>query len=230
MKRIPGLQYDSPYTFSTKQKLALAVLPPVLAFSLMALVATCRKEERGTVPWEVLLERHSRVIMAFWHESTGLAACRYPHKGWHSLTSYSYDGEFAARVVRWFGSRAVRGSSSRGGSEALASMAAALEHVPVLGFTIDGPRGPRRVAKPGVAILAARTRTPIVPHAFAVGPAWHLHSWDHFPIPKPFARIVHACGPPIPPPADESPEAIEATRLAVETELNRLHASIESPR
>ena len=92
---------------------------------------------------------------------------------------------------------------------------------------MDGPVGPRRVAKPGIAILAARTGLPIIPHAFTARPVWRLNSWDKFPIPKPLAKIRSAYGLPIPPPPDDSPEAVEATRLQVETELNRLHEEIE---
>ncbi len=228
MSRIPGVQYTSPYAFSPSQRLALAALPPVVALALRGLAATCRKDWRDRQCLDETLSKHGRAIIAFWHESMGLAACRFPNTGWHTLTSYSYDGEFAARVVRWFGLEAARGSSSKGGSEALASLAVAIEKVSVVGFTLDGPRGPRRVAKPGIAILAARTRAPIVPYAYTVTPAWRLRSWDRFPVPKPFGRIVQACGPAIPPPADESPEAIEATRLEVETSLNAVHARIEA--
>ena len=130
--------------------------------------------------------------------------------------------------VLGLGILSVRGSSSRGGSEALRDLAIALDHVPVVGLTVDGPRGPRRVAKPGVAILAARTGAPIIPHAFAVRPAWRLRSWDRFSIAKPFAHVVSVYGPAIPPPANASPAAIEETRLEVETSLNQLHQQIEA--
>jgi hypothetical protein len=173
------------------------------------------------------LETEGRAIVAIWHESMGLAACHYRNTGFHTLTSYSFDGEFGARVVKRFGLSAVRGSSSKGGSDAVANLAEALNHVQAVGFTLDGPRGPRRVAKPGVAILSARTRTPIIPHAFAVYPAWRLRSWDQFPIPKPFGRIISAYGPPIPPPRDRSPDAVEEVRLAAERALNGLHEEIE---
>ena len=227
-QRIPGLLYTSPYVFSIRQRLNLCLLPLGAALGLKALIGACRIDVRGIDHWNQVLEAHGRVIVAIWHESMGLAAAHYRNTGFHTLTSYSFDGEFAARVVKRFGLLALRGSSSRGGSDALDNMAEALHHVQAVGFTLDGPRGPRRVAKPGIAILAARTATPIIPHAFAVHPAWRLHSWDRFPIPKPFARIISAYGPAIPPPESNSPDAAEVTRRCVEETLNRLHDEIES--
>jgi hypothetical protein len=96
-----------------------------------------------------------------------------------------------------------------------------------IGFTLDGPRGPRRAAKSGVAILAARTQVPILPNAFAASAAWRLRSWDRFVVPKPFSRILCAYGPPIAPPADESAESIEAKRLEVEAALNTLQTELD---
>jgi lysophospholipid acyltransferase (LPLAT)-like uncharacterized protein len=99
--------------------------------------------------------------------------------------------------------------------------------VPAVGFTLDGPRGPRRVAKPGMSILSARVRAPVVPLAYAVSRAWRLHTWDRLAVPKPFARILCALGPPIAPPADATPEAVEPHRERVERELNALHQVLE---
>ena len=102
-----------------------------------------------------------------------------------------------------------------------------LGKVPAVGLTLDGPRGPRRVAKAGIAILAARTQTPLVPVAAALDRAWRLRSWDRFMIPKPFARVIYAFAEPIAPPAEDTPEAVEAVRLQVELALNALHDEIE---
>jgi len=225
---LPGLVYTSPTKFSVAQRLRIFLVSWLAAFLLKALFRTCRWEIRNPLEGqEVYTERRGRVILAFWHESMAMAAFRCRNTGWHTLTSYSFDGELAARVVRRFGLRAVRGSSSRGGFEALAQLEKATRYVSV-GFTLDGPRGPRRQAKGGVAMLAAQTGTPIVPFALAASPCRRLRSWDRFPIPRPFARIICAYGAPIPPPLDGSREAVEATRAQVERELNQLHAVIEA--
>lgn len=227
MNEIPGVCYVSPYTFSVRQRFALAVAPPLVTASMKALSWSAHWDIRGLEHWNAVQAEQGRAIVAFWHESLGLAAWYHRGSGGHTLTSFSYDGEMAARVVRRYGMLAIRGSSSRGGSDALKSFQIAFPHLTRIGFTLDGPRGPRRVAKAGIAVLAARLNASVLPQAYAVSPAWRLHSWDRFPIPKPFARVTAAYGQPLPPPEDDSPEAIEAMRLRVEGALNRLHEEIE---
>lgn len=211
---------------SLRQRATLALAPPVAAALYKTLCASCRMEVRGKEHLDAVIRAHGRIIVAFWHEVLGLAAWYYRNSGYTTLTSQSFDGELAARVVRRFGFDVARGSSTRGGFEALGELRKALRKPPGLGFTVDGPKGPRRVVKPGVIILSLLTRIPITTTAFAVQPAWRLNSWDRFVIPKPFGRLTVAFGEPVPPPADRSPEAIEATRLKVEQTLHNLHASL----
>lgn len=223
-------QNDAPLRrpFTVTQRLQLATLPILLADTFYLLYRTCSVETRGREYHDEALRSHGRCHVVIWHESMAMAGCRNRGTDYLTLTSYSYDGEFAARVIKRWRIHAARGSSSRGGSEALKELVAAARTVPVTGFTLDGPKGPRRVSKPGIGVLAARTQLPIVPNAYAVSSAWRMNSWDRFPIQKPFSRIICAYAPPIPPPCDESPEAVEATRLAVETSLNKLHDEIEA--
>jgi hypothetical protein len=158
-----------------------------------------------------------------------MAVCHFRNTGYHTLASYAFDAELGMRVLRRLGIPSVRGSSSRGGSEALHGLELALQHG-VVGWTIDGPKGPRRVAKPGVAILAARAQAPVIPLALHASACWRFNSWDRLGIPKPFCRISIAYGDAIPPPPDETPEAIEETRTRVERELNALHEMLEAPK
>jgi hypothetical protein len=206
----------------------LTLFPPLISTTYKALCRSCRLEVVGAKHRERVLAAHGKALMAFWHETCALAAYYYRGSGAHTLTSYSYDGELAARVVRGFGLEAVRGSSSRGGLKALVHLARAFEHVDQVGFTLDGPRGPRREAKAGIAILAAKTGVPVVPNAYAVEKEWRMNSWDRFIVPKPFGRIVVAFGAPIEPPSEISEAAVEKTRLEVEEALNRLHEEIEN--
>ena len=225
--KYPGLQYTSPKRFTFRQRLMLFFLPPLIAFLLKAIFRTCRFEVRREEYLNGVLEKHGAFICPFWHECLHLVVWKHGNTNAHTLTSYSFDGELAARVVTRIGNEAIRGSSSRGGAEALDSLEKALHLCKRVGFTADGPRGPRRVAKPGIAILSARTNTPIVPNAYAISRSYRLRSWDHFPVLLPFSRVICAFAPPIAPPADQSPEAIESTRLEVERSLNALHREIE---
>ncbi|MCL4217465.1 MAG: DUF374 domain-containing protein [Candidatus Hydrogenedentes bacterium] len=191
-------------------------------------------EQRNVVYWNEANASGQCVLLAFWHEVLGVAAFTYRDTGFHTLTSYSFDGELAARIVNHFGLHALRGSSSRGGLRALVELQKAIKHVPAIGLTLDGPKGPPREAKPGVGILAARTKAPIIPVAFAATPCWRMRSWDRLIVPKPFGRIICAYGPPIfPDPDDDSPAAIELLRSQTESTLCTLHEELDrefSPR
>ncbi len=225
---IPGVEYRSPKVFTSKQRLTLAIAPRVCAIGIRAIGLSLRTEMRHADRFQRALESNGHVIIAFWHETIAMAIWRYRRTGYHTMTSFSYDGELAARGVRQFGLRAVRGSTSEGGGSALRELEKAIAHIEGIGITPDGPHGPRRVAQAGAAILAARTQTPIIPHAVAAVPAWRLRSWDRFMVPKPFSKVVHDYGNPILPPSDESRETIEATRAELERALNTLHENLEN--
>lgn len=222
-----GLIYNSPLSFSLPQRLALACVPPLVANVYRLLYLSCRRESRAPEALTNALNCSGRVILAFWHEVLGLAACRFRNIGYHTLTSYSFDGEFATRVANSLGIEAVRGSSSRGGLHAIHQLLVALEAGEVLTLTVDGPKGPRRTAKPGAALMAVRSGVPIVPVAFAARPAWRLRSWDKMVIPKPFGRILCSFGQPLYPPRDWSRDAVETLRMQLEQALNAMHAELE---
>ena len=64
-------------------------------------------------------------------------------------------------------------------------------------FTLDGPRGPARVAQPGAVWLAGATGHPILPFHIEADRFWAVNSWDRTQIPKPFATVALAIGEPI---------------------------------
>ena len=100
-------------------------------------------------------------IWCFWHRAVIPATYRFRNKGLAVMTSRSFDGEYIARIIQKLGFTAVRGSSSRGAVGALIGMRQQLEQGHGVVFTIDGPRGPRYVAKPGPVLLAKKTGVPI---------------------------------------------------------------------
>lgn len=213
------------YTF--RQRLILALVPWLAATFVRLLLATCRKEVRGVEHFNRLRDENRLALAGFWHETIGLIAGFHWGKGFCTLTSQSFDGELAARLVMHLGSEAVRGSSSQGSVEALKNMQAVIAESKVMAYTLDGPKGPRRVAKSGIGYLAAATQYPILPVACAARKAWRLNSWDRFIVPRPFTRIICAYGAPIEARESASAESWRATAAQVTEELNRLHAEIE---
>lgn len=218
----------SPKRFTFGQRVQLAILPWLMAKSYLLLHRSCTLEMRGESYYKNTLRTHGRCLVGIWHDSMLMACCHNRNRGYVGLSSLSFDGEFAARVLGHWHIHAARGSSSRGGREALAALTEAAKTIPVSGFTLDGPKGPPRVAKPGIGVLAARTQLPVVPNAFVACNAWRLHTWDRLVVQKPFSRIICAYAPPVPPPPDDSPEEVEKTRLAVEQRLNALYADLEA--
>jgi len=226
--KLPGITYDSNQRFSASQRIQLFLFPPLMAAIMRLLFCTIRLEIRGADNVDSVIARHGHTLMAIWHESSPMACWFARGRNYHTLTSHSFDGELAARILHHFRIEAVRGSSSRGGAEGLRQLQLATQVVAWVGFTLDGPRGPRRVAKAGIGVLAARTRLPVVPLAIVPLRCIRLNSWDHLPIPLPFSRIICALGEPVPPPPSESAEDVELTRLAVEQSLNRLQEQVEA--
>ncbi len=198
----------------------------------------------ATSRWEHLNEAAPRAfwdegkpfIVAFWHGR--MLMIRY---GWRSgqavsiLISRHGDGEIIARIMEKIGIGAVRGSSAsqhkkrkdRGGSAAIRAMASAIEEGQCIGFTPDGPKGPRMKAKDGVVALARLTGVPIIAGAYGVRPRKVLNSWDAFVLAWPFSRGVFAWGEPIYVPHDADDEALEQKRLEVEDAINRITAEVD---
>lgn len=191
----------------------LELLAPLL---LRVLALTWRVERTGELGRELLASDRPWIV-AMWH---GRMLCLMPmrlHKGRgiHVLVSPSDDGSLAAKALRSFRFRAIRGSLSRGGASALRTMRELMAGGGQLVVTPDGPRGPRHSMNVGTAWLARETGSPILPVGVAVDRAWRLRSWDRFTIPKPFARLVVVYGDPI----AIAPDADDASLESIATEL-----------
>jgi lysophospholipid acyltransferase (LPLAT)-like uncharacterized protein len=140
------------------------------------------------------------------------------------MISLSRDGDWIAPVVKWLGLRPVRGSSTRGGRQALAAMVQDLAQNQAALHIIDGPQGPKAVVKAGLVRLAQLSKGVIVPIYISVDRAWVTNSWDRFLIPKPFSRVLVRFGEPIKVPEQMDPEVFEVLRLEVEKKMIDGHA------
>jgi lysophospholipid acyltransferase (LPLAT)-like uncharacterized protein len=134
------------------------------------------------------------------------------------IISENFDGEWIARIVRRLGYGTARGSSSRGARKALLQLVREAKAHPTA-FTVDGPRGPARVAQPGAVWLSQATGHPVVPFHAEASSSWELGSWDRTQIPKPFATVAFVIGEPFVVSREAGPDAIEAARIRLEREL-----------
>ena len=206
--------------------LALAAGPALGAIALRVLAGTLRvrREEAAVAP---LWAARAPLIYAMWHGRLLLLPYLYGHRGAHVLTSRSRDGELVARWIRRFGLVPVRGSSSRGGADAVRLLARAIQAGREVVVVPDGPRGPREVLKPGVIALARLSGAPIVPTAVGASREWRLRSWDEFRIPRPFARCVVRFGEPIRVSRAADRARDEAARKEVEAALRGLSWQVD---
>ncbi len=130
------------------------------------------------------------LILAFWHSCIFPAIYAWRNLQIRVMSSDSFDGEYTGRIIRKFGFVKVRGSSSKGAVRALLGMRRVIEEGASVAFTIDGPRGPRYVAKPGPVVLARATGAPMVAFHIALAKPWVLNTWDKSMIPRPFSRAL----------------------------------------
>ena len=182
-------------------------LPPVGAALLWGIAATMRPETRGHEEVDAFYRSGGHIILAFWHGRLLLMP-------------------YVAPKTR-FGHQAVRGSSTRGGAGALRALIKLGRAGKDLVVTPDGPKGPRQVAKLGVVQLAKATGLPIVPLAFACSTRQIFSSWDQFMVPYPFSRGLFLYGKPMFVAREGDGPALEADRLMLEMELNRLTKEAE---
>jgi len=95
-------------------------------------------------------------------------------------------------------------------------------------FTIDGPRGPIYVAKPGPVLLAKKSGHGIVCFYVAVERAWVLKSWDRMMIPKPFSRVAAWGTPTLYIPAQATDEQMAAFHQQMQAMLDRCRERAEA--
>ncbi len=187
-----------PNAFTFKQRLLLAIVPPIAYIAICLLGITLRFEDICEPGATTAYHTPPPLIYAIWHRCMLAAAWRFRQGGIRILVSHSFDGELITRTVKPLGIIAVRGSSSRDGAVGLRNLQRAYLDGNYCVITADGPRGPAQVAKPGIAQLAQLVKAPV--GAVYVHPhrAWTLRSWDRFLIPKPFSRVTVGWAAPAP--------------------------------
>jgi len=161
-------------------------------------------------------------ILVLWHNRIFSCAYLWRKSGYVILVSQSFDGEYIARFAQRLGYGAVRGSSTRGGARALAKLIGLMREGIRAVFTVDGPRGPRYVAKTGACLLAKKTQNPIYPVLVEAREFWEINSWDKLQIPKPFTRAKVFIGQPIRVSPDADETELENKRLETQKVLDEL--------
>jgi lysophospholipid acyltransferase (LPLAT)-like uncharacterized protein len=173
---------------------------------------------------------YGRLIAAVWHQRF-LPALAYVTKFRRFepaiMISQSKDGELTARFADRLGLVPVRGSSTRGGTAALASITEALKKYHAAIHIVDGPTGPKGIVKPGLISMAQVSGAVILPVIVSAKKVWIVNSWDRFMIPKPFSEVTIEWGRPFPVPRDLDPAGYEELRRQIEQSLSEGYAEAD---
>jgi lysophospholipid acyltransferase (LPLAT)-like uncharacterized protein len=218
--RLPDLPWS--------RRIQVPVIAALVYSVIRVLGPTLRFEVLGWQNAEKVHASGKRCIWAFWHRII------LPIVWWHRdhgvvvMNTTAFDGQWTRKVIEWLGFGTAQGSSSRGGLRGLAVMARRLEEGLDCAFTIDGPRGPRYVAKPGPVMLARKTGCPILVFHIGVNRGKTFErTWDHFLLPMLFARAVILFAPPIWVPPNATAEVLEAKHQEMQKELERVREIAE---
>ncbi len=128
-------------------------------------------------------------MYAFWHEYILIPVAFFGHCKIATITSKHHDAEIVTHLSRHMGFTIFRGSTNRGGTEALRHLLSVGKAGFHLTMMPDGPRGPRRQMSLGTIYAASKSGFPIMAAGMGISSAWRVNSWDRFAIPKPFARV-----------------------------------------
>ena len=202
-----------------KAKAIAAVAAPLIGI----LCRTLTWKVEGAEHYDRVIAAGQRPIMAFWHGRILPATYYFRNRDIVVITSQNFDGEWIARIIRRFGYGTARGSTSRGGARALVQMRRDLAAGRPVAFTVDGPRGPARVAQPGAVFLAGATGQPILPFHIEANRDWTMGSWDRTSVPKPFSEVAVVIGEPMFVTGTD-----EAVVEGARTELERALESLET--
>jgi len=205
---------ESPFSLRQRFQLWAIRWAGVLAVRLVGMTLRYSLSVEGGGPERIYTRP---AVFSFWHRCIFPCAFFFRHMQIGVMISRSFDGESIARIIERFGFKPVRGSSSRGAVRGLLGMRRELEQGLAVAFTIDGPRGPRYVAKPGPVLLAKATGAPMIAFYVALENPWILNSWDAFMVPKPFSRALVRMG-----------RVMQVPANADEAQMNELHRDLQA--
>jgi lysophospholipid acyltransferase (LPLAT)-like uncharacterized protein len=183
---------------------------------------TMRWQSVGDQHYKAILDSGHRAIFAFWHGRIFPSTFFWRNRGIVVMTSQNLDGEGIAQCIQRLGYGVARGSSSKGGMRALAQLARDIRNGKDAAFTIDGPRGPRYIAKQGPVLLGFKTGAAVFCFHISMKHKIQLKSWDQFQIPLPFTKAIVLQAEPIWIPPESSEEYLRELHARMQKTLDDL--------
>jgi len=207
-----------------KRLLNFKIIPFIGLVTVRIISATYRIKMINPEIEKNVFKRGQIPIYASWHQrffpGITLFARRNPIS---IMISRSRDGELISRIAHVLGWYPVRGSSSKGGSQALRKIKKLIQKGYKVGHIVDGPRGPLGMVKPGLLLIAQATGMPIIPVIVSAEKKWVFKSWDRFMLPKPFSRVIIRFSDEMCIPRKLSPSDFEEKRAQIENTFKKLY-------
>jgi lysophospholipid acyltransferase (LPLAT)-like uncharacterized protein len=206
--------------FTLKQRIALWLITWSVYLIVRAIGPTLHfaisREEGAPEP-----DDPGPFVYSFWHSCMLPAMYLYRDLKVRVMSSDSFDGEYTGRIIRKFGFVKVRGSSSRGAVRGLIGMKREIDRGGTAAFTIDGPRGPKHVVKPGPIVLSKMTGAPMMAFHIALDRPWTLKTWDALMIPRPFSKALIRVSAKMPVPPDAKDAEVDRWQAELQAALDR---------
>jgi len=218
----PAKSEPADSTFTRSQRLKARIIGWAGYFAISLIGKTLRWRSEGDSHLEEIYKSGHRAIFAFWHGRIFPATYYFRNRGIVVMTSMNRDGEAIAQCIQRLGYGVARGSSSRGGFRALTQLVQEIQNGKDAGFTVDGPRGPRYVAKQGPVLLAFKTGAAIFCFHVSMERCIQLKSWDGFQIPIPFTKAILLTAPPLWVPNDANEDQLRALHETMQKVLDEL--------
>jgi lysophospholipid acyltransferase (LPLAT)-like uncharacterized protein len=210
--------------YDWKFRLMLAIVPKLFYLISSAIYRTCRITVIGKENEDQFLRAGKPSLFVSWHQGLLYYVYHFRNRNGIIMVSQSRDGDLIDRVLRLFGLQSARGSSTRGGKQALDVMIDTINRTRCSGGLVaDAPRGPFGVAKIGIIRLSKETGLPLIPVMWWAKRKIMFNSWDKTLLPLPFTRIIFFYEPPIFVPPDATDEQMEKIRADLTDQLNRMH-------
>lgn len=205
------------------------VLGWLLAYYTRAVYYSARRVVEPDNAFDIV-RAEAPAIFAFWHGFALLAPASRPLDLAASvMIARNVGAGIGARAIEINGLGTIRASGAHAARAALrkggaAGFLKALEDLRVgrsVMMSADVPKVAREAGR-GILMLAKASGRPIIPSVYVTARAIHLDTWDRLVIDLPFSRAAIVHGAPMRVPADADDDTIEALRLQLSSELDRI--------
>lgn len=207
-----------------KTRLVFSIAPFLFYIFIHIILRTCRVTIIGKEHEDQFLRQNQPILFVSWHQGLLYYVFHFRNRNGLIMVSRSKDGDLTVKILKLFGFQSVRGSSSKGGKEAMYQMIHKINQTQCSGGLVaDAPRGPFGDAKTGIIKIAKETGLPLIPVMCWANRKKLFNSWDRTLLPLPFSHIVFFYAPPIFVPKDIDSQQMEKMRVELTDQLNQMH-------